>query len=366
MKLTDISIRHLEKPDKGQKTYRDDVLKGFAVRVSQGGTKSYVLIYGQHRRLITIGRVGIIPLSDARKEAKRILAEHTLGKHQPLNISFKDAKDIFLKDKEDNNRSRTHQEYKRVLNKYFKLSNTPVKDITQLEVMRRVSKISKQAEMHHAFVTIRAFLNWCVRHRYLDRSPISNIPLPNPPTARERVLSLDELKEIYSKATDYPYGHINRLLILTGQRRGEIANLKWDWIKDNTITFPPEITKNKKTHTIPLCPIALSVIKDIPETSEYLFPASRKMSKKTTVFNGWSKCKVAFDKTLEGVAPYTVHDIRRSVATKLAENGIPIHVTEKLLNHISGSHGGIVGIYQRYEYLDEIRDALLQLESQVA
>ena len=106
MRLTDISIRHLDSPEKGQILYRDDVLKGFAVRVSQGGTKSFVLMYGRTRKVLTLGRVGVISLSDARTEAKRILAEHTLGRHRPLNISFTEAKELFLETKQDSLRPR--------------------------------------------------------------------------------------------------------------------------------------------------------------------------------------------------------------------------------------------------------------------
>ena len=96
MKFTDISIRNLPIPEKGLKLYADDAIPGFGVRVSQGGTKSFILTYGDRRERVTIGRHPIISLADARAETKRILAERTLGKHRPTRMVFDDALRLFV------------------------------------------------------------------------------------------------------------------------------------------------------------------------------------------------------------------------------------------------------------------------------
>ena len=110
-----------------------------------------------------------------------------------------------------------------------------------------------------------------------------------------------------------------------------------------------------------------AILERIPRESEYLFPASRAKArgKLTTSFNGWSKSKETFDKGCE-ISPWTLHDLRRTFATNLAALGTPIHVTEKLLNHVSGTTGGLVGIYQRHAYADEMRTAMLTWEKRLS
>ena len=79
---------------------------------------------------------------------------------------------------------------------------------------------------------------------------------------------------------------------------------------------------------------------------------------KGTTFSGWGKAKARFDKRLEGVAPFTLHDLRRTYSSVHAQLGTPIHLVEKLLNHVSGSFAGVAGVYNRYSYMDEMKDAV--------
>ena len=204
---------------------------------------------------------------------------------------------------------------------------------------------------------------WCERRFYLKSSPCARLQAPGAVTTRERVLTDAELAAVLLQArkTPYPFGAIVELLILTGQRRGEIAALRWEWIDDEakTITLPSSITKNKQAHTFPYGDLASAVIAAIPRLNEYVFPAARDRlkHKPATIFNGWSKPKVAFDKACP-IAAWTLHDLRRTFATNLAALGTPIHVTEKLLNHVSGTVSGVAAIYNRHAYLDEMRAAI--------
>ena len=237
IQLTDLSIRSLKPPEQGQTTYWDTSLKGFGCRTSQGGTRSFVLMYGANRKLTTIGRYPNISLSEARKAAKRILAQHTLGKHRPVTISFEVAQERFLEDCKAKNRPRTVSDYERLLTRHFRLGKVHLEDVTQHEVMRRINKLSgTPSEARHAFVAIRTFLNWAIRTGYLDRNPIQGIAPPAQSRSRERALSDFELGTLYSHARGYPYpyGHIVALLVLTGQRRGEIAALEWEWINQDS------------------------------------------------------------------------------------------------------------------------------------
>jgi integrase len=138
------------------------------------------------------------------------------------------------------------------------------------------------------------------------------------------------------------------LLIVTGQRRGEIAALQWEWIKDDRIEFPASVAKNHRAWTVPLGPEAQSLVPGIRKMagSPCVFPALRQRSESTTVMNGWSKAKASFDREC-GVTNWTLHDLRRTFATNLQRLGVRLEVTESLLNHVSGTGAGIVGVYQR-------------------
>ena len=363
--LTDITLRSLKLPEKGQVTYWDKSLKGFGLRCSQGGTRSYVVMHGAERRLTTIGRCGILKLAEARAEAKTILAETMLGKRRPKNISFTDAKEKFLEAAKQKNKPRTVKDYERLLGRHFKFGRTNLTDIHTRDIIGKLTKLKgTPSEQNHAFVAARVFFRWAKRQGYLETNPLADMTMPAKSSARERVLSVDELKNVYCAARvhPYPYGPIVALLTLTGQRRGEIVALEWGWIdqKARTITLPSSVTKNGNAHTFPYGDAVAALLKDIPTTGERLFPASRShvRGKETTVFNGWGKAKENFDRGLDTVAPYTLHDLRRTFSSTLAALGTPIHVTEKLLNHVSGTVSGVTAVYNRHTYMDEMRMAV--------
>ncbi|HVY20674.1 MAG TPA: site-specific integrase [Bauldia sp.] len=373
--LTDIAIKRLPAPAGGTRAYWDSNTKGLALRISPGGTKTFIVLIGSGRRH-ALGRYPSLSLSDARTEAKRLLAEKTLGKIRPTRVAFDDAKVEFLAECERKNKPRTLFDYTRLLKKGFSFARTPLADITPQKVRSAVNRLAyAPAEQNHAFVVGRAFFRWAVRQRYIDTSPMEHMTLPAKPGTRDRVLSDHELAAVYKVATKFPYpfGTIVQLLILTGQRRGEICALKWDWIGDDTLTLPGSLTKNKRPHTFPLGDTARAVMESLPRRSDYLFPASREhvRGKPTSVFNGWPKAKREFDLAVQGrakkspVAPWTLHDLRRTFATNLAALGTPIQVTEKLLNHISGTVSGVAAIYNRHTYMDEMRAAVAAWEARL-
>lgn len=371
--LTDLTIRGLAPPATGQLTYWDKTLAGFGLRVSQGGTKSFVVMYGASRQLATIGRYPVIKLADARAEAKRILAQHTLGKHRVKNITFDEAKQMFLAASAAKNKPRTTSDYRRLLDRHFRLGRTMMGDIPQHDIMRRVNKLSdRPAEQNHAFAVVKIFFRWAKRNHYIESNPLADLPMPAAKRSRDRVLSSQELAEVYGKALayTYPFGPIVALLLLTGQRRGEIGALEWSWIDrpNRIITLPSSLTKNKREHTFPYGAMVDEILDGLPETEDFLFPASRVhvRGKPTGSYNGWAKTKPKFDATLEGVAHYTLHDLRRTFSSTLAALGTPIHVTEKLLNHVSGTVSGVAAVYNRHSYLEEMREAVTAYEQHLA
>ena len=371
--ITDLAVRKIAPPEKGQRTIWDKSLPNFGLRISQGGTRSWVVQHGPTRQLTTIGRYPLISVAVARVEAKRILAERTLGKTRPVSITYDEALKQFLAACEQKNKPRTVEDYKRLLNLHFKFGKTQLSAITSQEIMRRIDRLkTTPSEQSHAFVALKIFLRWTVKHRMLERSPIELMTVPSRQGGRERTLAKEEIAAVYKAArlTPYPYGTIVQLLLLTGQRRGEIAALQWSWIDraGKTITLPSSITKNGRQHTFPYGHEVDTVLETIPVQGDLLFPASRTNVRgiPTTIFNSWGKSKALLDATIAdggtAIPTWTLHDLRRTFATNLAALQSPVHVTEKLLNHVSGTVSGVAAIYNRHSYMDEMRESVTKWE----
>lgn len=369
MKLTDITLKSLQLPEQGQKTYVDDALPGFGIRISSSGAKSFVVVHGRSRTRTTIGRYPVVSLADARAEAKRVLAERTLGKHRMPTIGFQEALALFLETHCDqNNRAGTKKETKRLLERHFlpPLRHERLGDIPTGSISKIIDRLlATPSEANHAFSAIRLFFRWATRRRYLAHSPVEGLVMPAAVGTKDRVLTDKELVLVYQHcAAPNPLGPIIQLLILTGQRSGEIANLRDSFLdlEQATITFPERLTKNGREHTIPIGETAQHVISKITRSEHgLLFPARGKPAKP---FNGWSKCKKEFDEGCQ-IAHWTLHDLRRTFATNLAALDVQPHVVERLLNHSSGTISGVAKIYNRYRYVDEMRAAMKRWEDRL-
>jgi len=172
------------------------------------------------------------------------------------------------------------------------------------------------------------------------------------------------LAAIWNAAPDSDYGRIVRLLMLAGQRKDEIASLRWSEIDASakTITLPGNRTKNSREHVVPLSRDALDILRTIPHRNE-----------RDLVFGdgqggyaGWSKAKATLDRRLGNVVkPWTLHDLRRTSATRMADSGVQPHIIEAVLNHVSGHKAGVAGVYNRAADEPEKRAALDTLASYI-
>ncbi|HLG48148.1 MAG TPA: integrase arm-type DNA-binding domain-containing protein [Reyranella sp.] len=356
--LTDISIRSLQPPALGQKDYFDASIPGFGVRVSQGGSRSFFLFLGKrsNRRRHAIGRFGIVTLAEARAEAKRLLAEQTLGHDKRRTITFTAALELFAEQKYPALKARTAKDYKDIFRRHFnkKLGDLRLGDIDFDTITAITDKLVRTpSEQRHALVVAGTFLRWCVRRRLLKHNPLEGVDIPKP-GKRSRVLTDAELVAVYlgAEKLGYPFGTIVQLLILSGQRRGEIAGLQSTWLSDG-FTLPPGFAKNSREHVVPAGPVARGILKNI-EREGLLFPA---VGEKDRPFSGFSKCKKALDAMLEEVKPYTLHDLRRTFSTNIAKLGVAPHIKEALLNHVSAKTE-VEAIYDQYRYVPEMKAAL--------
>jgi integrase len=357
--------------------YRDAGLPGFGVRVSQAGTKTFVLVHGRDRQFVTIGRYPIITLAQARTEAKSLLAKKTLGLLQPKSITFEEAYEKFKTEHVATKRARTQYDYKRTVEKYFlpKLGATRLNKITYETMIEITSRLADTpSEQAHALAVARTFFKWCARppRRYAP-SPLDGLQLTIA-KSRKRTLSDEEIIKVWRAAEEqgYPHGTVVRLLLLTGQRRGEIAWLRRPWInqKERTITLPDTVTKSKREHTFPYGDLTAQILAEAPRfnSTELLFPTRWGDDRP---FSGFSKYK---KEMTDGVPGWTLHDLRRTFATRLAGMKVPPHIVERLLNHklggIANKTDGIVSavadVYNRAAYLPEMREAIEKWETFLA
>ena len=217
-----------------------------------------------------------------------------------------------------------------------------------------------------AHARIAKFFSWLIERRVIAANPCSAVRRPDASTPRERVLSDTELRWFWLAcgALGEPFGPLLQLLLLTGQRRSEVAEMTWTELSGDTWSLPASRTKNARAHTVPVSRQARDLIAGVHRIGDgFIFSTNG-----STHVSGWSKTKRRLDAKMLDLAraekpdatipPWTVHDLRRTVASGLQKLGVALPVTEKILNHVSGSFGGITGVYQRHEYASERRDAL--------
>lgn len=324
--LTDASI----KATTGPAMLWDASLKGFGVRIGKEAKTFIVLIDNKGRRQ-KLGRYPTLTLSQARNEAKRILAEKQLGRIKPTFTAFEDAKNSYLEHCELNNKESTYRGYKWRLDNRLNFERKNIADITPRLILNVLNQIEAPQEKRYTFIVARSFFNWCVKNHYLDTSPLGRLEVPASSAARDTLVTDNNIKTIWTSVNDDAFGNVVKLLILTGARRGEVEHMR---LTGATVTIEAAFTKNRLKHVFPAT-----------ERIKHLLTMPRK-------WGGWGKSKKRLDEA-SGITGWTLHDLRRFYATKQAELGTPIHITERLLNHISGTQAGIVGVYQRHTYFPE-------------
>ncbi|MDX0112607.1 DUF4102 domain-containing protein [Sinorhizobium meliloti] len=255
-----------------------------------------------------------------------------------------------------------------------------IRSITKRDVVKLLDEIADDGAPESA-ARVRAilskFFNWAVDRDIADASPVPKGSTAKQGASRERVLTDEEVRLVWLACdkVGWPFGPLVKLLLLTAQRRNEVAHAarkEFDLGGNNQLwTIPPERSKNGKEHIVPISPLSSELLSGIPKVGDvYLLSTTG-----DTPVSGFSKAKAAIDAEMLKIAqkeaadkglgldavklaPWTLHDLRRTAASGMARLGVPVHVVEAVLNHQSGSIKGVAKIYNRYEYLDEKRQAL--------
>jgi integrase len=380
--LTDAKIAGIKPPASGQVEVSDGMVPGLRIRVGTSGAKTFIVRkrIGGRVRNITVGRYGPrFGLADARRKARTILSDIEAGKDPTATLvtprrAGKGAGTIralwpaYKAAKRD---LRSIGEVERIFDRHIlpKLGDRLADAVTRADVTGLIDEIAADAPVmaRAVLAQLSAFYTWALPAlERLPANPCIGARRPDKPKSRDRVLSEAELVGLWNvaKGEHAPWGAVLKLLILTGQRRAEVIEARRSEFEAKAAlwTIPGERAKNGEAHLVPLSKQALAVIESIPEVGEspFLFPAA---GNDENAASGISKATKRFRssliKSLEHDVPdWTLHDIRRSVATGMQRLGIRLEVTEAVLNHISGSRAGIVRVYLRHGFLDEKRHAL--------
>jgi integrase len=370
MRFTQISIEKA----KADPTKRREIAEegGLALIVQPSGAKSWAIRYRHNgtSRKLTLGPYPRLGLADARKLAKEAHGEIargrdpagekkvvSSGKPPPDENTVAHVVELFTKSHLPQKRLATQKQFSGLLAREIlpRLGAKRFDEVTKRDVIDILDELAdKPVTANRVLSVTKRLFSWAIERDIISASPLLGLKQFYAETARDRVLDDVELASIWKAALrlGFPHGDFMRVLILTGQRRSEVAGMTWDELDlaNGSWTIPPARAKNGRANTVPLCPEAVTILKSVPRIyGSFVLGAGG--------LKNFSRLKVEVD-VLAAIAPWTLHDIRRTVATGLARLNVPPHVTESLLNHAVGTISAIGKIYNRYSYDAEKRAAI--------
>jgi integrase len=384
MKLTKATVEGVKLAQgKSETIIFDEALPGFGLRIRAGGKRTWIAQYrlGSKQRRVTIGTVETLDAGEARDRAKDALAKVQLGAdpqeekaaaRAQAAVTFGSVVDSYLRRYAAKRlKPGTLTDVERYLRRHWaSLSRLPVQKVTRANVAARLAQIEDESggfAANRARAALGSLYAWAIAEGLADANPVVGTRKPANEIARDRVLSDDELNLIWRHAGKGDFGAAVCLLILTGQRREEVAAMTWAEIdlEGATWRIGGERTKNGRPHEVPLSHAAVAIL-----GSRARVDGRALVFGSHGPFSGWSKAKAALDARIAaelGRAPaaWRLHDIRRTVATRLADLGVQPHVIEAVLNRISGHKAGVAGVYNRSAYAAEKRAALALWASHV-
>lgn len=395
VKLTATACERLKAPTAGRIEYFDKSYPALALRITSNNIRSWVYFGRLHGRLrrITLGRFPAVSLKEARKRAGEVADK--LREGEDVTQSCRDARreterDTFelvlsawLKRDQAQNRSASAVERAVRRNVLPQWAGRPIETITRrdcIELLDGIVDRGSPTMARRVHAHLHRLFQWAVGRGIVDRNPTAGLDKPGAETKRDRVLSDNELRDVWCAAGSlgFPFGSAYRLLILTGCRRDEIGSLAWNELdlERAEIRLAGARTKNRQSHTIPLSAPALEILRGVPRIEDkhglarLVFPACG------TTSSNWARAKVRLDAEIvrlrreaaqvdgrdcgsaDMLAPWRTHDLRRTIATNLQRLGCRLETIESVLGHVGGSRAGIVGTYQRYSFTGEARQAL--------
>jgi integrase len=402
----------------GKPTGGIEVVKGFMLKVTPKGKKVYLYQYRLARagtadktpmRRVTLGKHGDLTPDEARERAKELAAIVAQGidpRQRELDaIAAADAEKAaaeararlegelvfekvaarWLEEYELDHRPTSVGQAKVSINKYLepKLRGKPMPHITKADLQAAFDKIpaKQKATRQQVFAYASILWRWALERGDIEDNPVPSMAKPKAVKARDRVLRDDELVSIWQATGTLrePLGAFYRLLMLTGQRREEVAGMTWAQVDRAAAVWiiPADKAKNNVQHIVPLAPAVveeldrLALARQVKAKVKKPDPKQWPQAGPVISIRGklpiscFSQAKTALDaevakvrQNIEPISPWRLHDLRRTLATGLQRLGVRFEVTEAVLNHVSGARSGVAGIYQRHDWRDEKQSAL--------
>ena len=346
-RLTDKFLKGLKPAASGQVDYWDKLLPGFGVRVGTSGRKSFFVwtrINGKPKRItIKPPYMEDSDLARARNQARAIIADAHAGigpelrKKREAKGTFGAVAESFMQDYAKNHRTR--DEMQRIINRYLaEWHDRQINDITRGDIkeLLRVKARTAPIMANRMKALISKIFTWAVKEEIIEASPALSLDPPGgSENERTRTLSADEIHLVWKSfgKLGYPWGPVFKMLLVTGQRCGEVGGIKWSEIADDGWHIPNERAKSGRGHLVPLSSLAKEILAEVPQIGELVF---------RTRLGSWSWAKERVDAK---IPHWRLHDLRRTFATHLRTIGIDRLVVSKLLNH---AEGGVTKIYDRY------------------
>lgn len=386
MKLKAATVETLQATDKRQEI-PDDLCTGLYLVVQPTGKKSWQVRYrhgGVHRRM-TLASFPTLTLAAARVRAREVMAAASEGRDPAEEVKAakapkpEDDRDkiktlIGQYDKRHLKGLKSGDVVRRELDRFVvkEWGERDIHSITKRDVIDLLDGIADSGRVvtaNRVRAYLNKFLNWAVERDILPLSPATGVKPVAKEASRDRVLTDDEIRWFWQacEAEGFPWGPLGKVLLLTGQRLNEAAQITEGEIRGDLWHLSADRTKNGRAHDVPLSDAVqavLGAVERIEGKPGFIFTTTG-----TTPVSGFFKARAHLAEAMERLAAeergeavaiprWTFHDLRRTAATGMARLGIPVRVTEAVLNHISGTGGGIVAVYQRHDYADEKRQAL--------
>jgi integrase len=391
-KLTDMFVARVAPPTNGRIEYFDTTFPALALRVTESGHKSWSLFYrtGGRLRRWTIGPYPAFDPAAARKTASTALhrvadggdpAEEKRARRnapKPMADDFASvAREYVERQVKRNTAASTYRETARIIEQDVipVWGKRSIRSIERRDVTALVDdKVASGAEIqaNRILARLRTLFGWAVEKDRIPANPCDGLRPPTKEKSRDRILSDEEIRSFWRGADElkWPFGPLFKLLLLTAQRRDEVASMEWSEINFDTKlwSIPREKAKNDHGHDVQLSIEAVAIIRALPRVSgPYVFSTNGK-----TPVSGFSRAKERLDASMlaalkEAAAergaettldPWILHDLRRTATTKMAALRVLPHVVDRILNHTSGTIRGVARVYNRFEYADERRTAL--------
>jgi integrase len=360
------------KPGADRREIADRHMPGLYLILQPSGAKSWAVRYRHHgaTRKHTLGPYPAIDLKTARDLAAKALRTVAEGRDPGVEKRVQNLDTVeavarqFIEQCKRVNRPDVARGTQRLLELHVlpRWRGRLARDITRrdvLGVLDRVVDGDKPIAANRTLSAVRKMFNWAVSRDILAASPCIGVKPPSAERSRERTLSDVELRNVWlaADAVGGPFGAMVKLLILSGQRRTEVAKMQWPEIdlRERLWALPAARTKNNRAHEVPLNDAAVAILTALPRIGDRFVLTTTGR----TAATGYSVHKRKLDTLLPPDMPeWRLHDLRRTAASGMARLGINLPVIEKVINHASGSFAGIVGVYQRHSFADEKRRAL--------